>query len=134
MTTILEISKAGEVAISLLDDGGIVTHSVPLFSLTGDEMSSLYHARSHAEEAGWQTYGDWNEGEEFSFIPVVPKPLTLTFVGGELPEAEAIRYAKNAGFDVGGVVKQVSEPELGKTFISFSMELPNGWEWGDGPF
>ena len=134
MTTILEISKAGDVAVSLLNADGIITRSVPLFSLTGEEMSSLYHARSHAEDAGWQTYGDWNESDEFSFIEVVPKPLTLAFVGGELPDEQAIKYAKNAGYEVGSVVKQAYEPELGKTYISFSMELPNGWQWGDGPF
>ena len=133
MNTILEISKAGEVAISLLNDAGIVVRSVPLVTLNGAEMSPLYHARSHAEEAGWQTYGDWNQDEEFSFIEVVPKPLTLAFVGGELPNEQAVKYATNAGYAVGPVVKQLVEPETGKNYVSFSMSVPNGWEWGDGP-
>jgi hypothetical protein len=134
MTTILEITSGTEVAISLLDDEGIVISAVPIVTLTGAEMSSKYHARTHAEEAGWQTYGEWNENDEFAWIQVVPKPLTLAFAGTEIPDESAVQYAKNAGFEVESVVKQTYVPEDGKTYIAFSVNSPRNWDWGYNPF
>lgn len=134
MTTILEITSGTEVAISLLDDEGIVISAVPLVTLKGDEMSAKYHARTHAEEAGWQTYGDWSENDEFAWIQVVPKPVTLAFAGTEIPDEQAVMYARNAGFGVNTVVKQTNIPEEGKTYIAFSVDLPQNWVWGENPF
>jgi hypothetical protein len=131
---ILEISKEKEVSISLLDDDGIVTHSVPIVTLAGGEMSPLYHARSHAEDRGWQAYGDWNTEGECPWIEVSPKPLTLAFVGGELDDQVAMNCAKTVGYETLSVVKQTPDPDAGKTYIAFSVALPLGWDWGESPF
>jgi hypothetical protein len=133
MTTILEVTNGIEVAISRLDEQGIVVASVPLTTLQGDEMSALYHARTHAEEAGWQTAEDWNKNDEFAFCVIVPKPVTLAFAGTEIADDEAVRYARNAGFAVNEVVKQTYIPEEGKTYIAFSVDSPLNWSWPDGP-
>ena len=133
MTTILELTQmeggGRETSISLLDSDGLVRFTVALEDSpfgSADRES----AEKLADDAGWHTYGDWLVDGEFEWIQVVPKPLVLTFAGTELPDAQAVTYAQNAGYSVREVVSQDYDPSRGTTHIAFSVDQPYGWDWG----
>lgn len=125
MTVILEVHQSSEVAVSLLTSEGFVKSSVKIGRLSeGSDVLAL------AKAAGWHTYGEWTHDGENSWITAVPLPLTLTFAGGKIPDAEAMRCAKQAGYEVVEVVRQEPVPESGKNYIAFSVDEPRGWDWG----
>lgn len=128
MLCILEITKERDTAISLLNAEGIITHSVPLATMY--PVTDQEEATKSAETIGWQPYGLWTIDGDYQWVQVVPKPLTIAFASSEISDQMAVDLAKNVGYSVNEVVKQTYIPEDGKTYIAFSVDVPNGWDWG----
>ena len=133
MTVICEISNEHEVAVSLLNDEGIVISSVPIATIVGGEMTPTEAAEGYLVANGWQPAGEWNLGDDFSFCVVVPKTISVAFAGTEIPDEQALAGVRNAGYEVNSVVSQTFIPETGRTYVHFSVDLPPKWQWPSSP-
>jgi hypothetical protein len=120
---LLELEN-GNVCVNGLDEYGFVRRSVEIGNAdTTDEAQKI------AEQYGWISLSDWFDGDNCKLTDAIAKPVTVTFVGGAIPDEKAISYARKAGIDATSVVQQSVDEEAGKTYISFYVEEPRGWQW-----
>jgi hypothetical protein len=136
MRTILEIS-GDTVAVSAIepvsDTTEVVVKSRILGTLEASELVKSHEvALAAAKSKGWQAAGEWGDGD-MDWISLEPAPVRVPFVGGELPNDEAIRYAVGAGIQAQSVIKQETVIEEGRNYVTFAVKEPMSWRWNDAP-
>jgi hypothetical protein len=125
---VLEVFQDHQVSIVLRDTAGLAKATVNIGDL--DQATTPTPDAEHlAGAAGWTVTGDWVYGDDYDWVEVKARPLTLKFVGKEFFTDQLLNLARASGYPVTGVVEQHYDEEHGTTSVSFDIDEPHGWDW-----
>lgn len=129
----LEITGKRLVKIMVRDKQGLPIASVTLPDLVESGLRSTRHkaAEASAKVAGYERSDVWWGDDDFEWAKVVPSEFVIKIVGGPFNDAELLKIARDAGFNVKKVDSRKVDFEAGSTNVSFVVDEPPNikWQW-----